>query len=201
MADLFNRSISGLRFARVRSVAALMLLVLALPGRAQTQPPLLHDAWGVRLGVLAIPEYPGAHPLFQPYYETATSDSGALTMIADLTIAFTSFSMIQFPAYDYDQLVDYGFHAGVRYALKPAGAITPFCGSAFGFDVYPDPVWPDTIGHVSASFPITVGVCYEASHSAQFEFAFIARPQWYFRQGWTFVYAVSIGGRFLSFSE
>ena len=178
-----------------------MMVVLLLELRASAQTPLLREAWGVRLGVLAIPEYPGAHPLLEPYYESATSDSGALTMIADLTIAFTSFSMIQFPTYDYDQLVDYGFHAGVRYALKSTGAIAPFCGAAFGFDVYPDPVWPDTIGHVSASFPMTIGALYAASHSAQFEFAFVARPQWYFRQGWVVAYALNIGGRFLSFSE
>lgn len=181
-----------------------MLLVLPVIGHAQApiaQAPLLHDAWGVRLGALAVPEYSGAHPLFQPFYEAATSDTSPLTMIGDLTIAYIAFSSIQLPTYSSsDGLVDYGFHGGVRYVLKRMGSVMPFGAAEFGFDVYPDPVPPDP-GRVSASFPLTLGGLFDVSSRTQIEMAAIARPQWYFRQGWSFIYGISIGARFLSFSE
>ncbi|MDP4287260.1 MAG: hypothetical protein Q8922_04925 [Bacteroidota bacterium] len=206
MLSFLDRSTPGRSRARKRLVAAMVLILvemLGVPGRSPAQTGAhLQDAWGVRLGVLAVPEYPGAHPLLQPFYESRTSDLGGLTAIVDLTLAFTTFAKIEFPNYNAnDQLLDYGFHGGVRYTFTSLGTVTPFGTAGLGLDVYPDPIWPDTIGHVSASFPITFGALYDLSHTAQLEVALIARPQWYFRQGWSFAYALSVGGRFLTFSE
>ena len=169
-----------------------MLLLVLLASVVRAQP---HEGWGVRVGALMLDAYPGAHPVLEPYYESSTAAGSPLTMIGDLTLAWTDISSLQIPSYDEHTIQDYGFHGGVRYTRRNNETRSYFASFQFGFDVYPDPVQPDP-GRVSASFPISAGVLQDWSEHTQLELIGTARPLWYFRQAWGFSYLVTIGLRF-----
>ena len=175
---------------RLAILSLLLLSLITVSARAQ----LSRDIWGMRIGVLGVPAYSGAHPLIQPFYETPTSDVDPISLMFDVTLAYTDFATLGSAM----QLVDYGFHGGVRYGLTREGSLRYFTSLLLGADVFPDPVAPDP-GRVCIAIPLTFGATDDISRVTQLEFGLTARPSWYYRQSWDFSYALTVGARFLAY--
>src|ERR1043165_1414714 len=58
------------RCRRITYSVTLSVLSVFITSHCQAQA---RDVWGLRVGILGVPAYPGAHPLVQPFYETPTS--------------------------------------------------------------------------------------------------------------------------------
>jgi hypothetical protein len=177
-----------------RPIAFSVLLAISSIFVASSSFAQARDIWGLRLGVLGVPGYPGAHPLIQPFYETPTSYVDPITMTFDVTLGYLDFSQLGGSFH----FVDYGFHAGVRYRFRQAESFQYFTSLLIGADVFPDPPLNDP-GRVCAAFPLTFGAIDKLSRNAELEFGLTARPSWYFRQSWDFSYALTIGARFPTF--
>jgi hypothetical protein len=182
----------------------------SLPELTISSKPIPTESWSFHFGILEIPEYSGVHPLLQPQYETTLSKLVPLTMLFDVTLAYTDFSQLDILSSHRLAFVDYGFHGGVRYTFAkdrnayPFTALEYFTSLLFGADVFPDPP-PNDPGRVCIAFPLTFGALYglgERSNfqpTTQLEFGLTARPVWYYRQSWGFSYAATIGIRFPSY--
>jgi hypothetical protein len=170
----------------------------AAPVSAQL-PDTHPDAFGVRSGAVTNLDYPGLHPLFQPYYEAAAGPADrprSLVLTGDLTLAFDDLATIV----DRGRLTDFGFHGGVRWIpreplLFPASVGAEYWTASVGFDVYPDDPFP---GRASMTLPLSFGVANAIGRGIELETGVLLAPLHYLRQGWGITYGITIGLRFIS---
>jgi len=166
---------------------------------AQSRIVETQDAFGVRSGAVTNLDYPGLHPLFQPYFEAAAGPADrprSLVLTGDLTFAFDDLATIV----DRGKLTDFGFHGGVRWTplkalLIPAGMGAEYWAASVGFDVYPDDPFP---GRASMTLPLSYGVARPVTKTIELEGGIVVAPLHYLRQGWGVTYGITIGLRFIS---
>ena len=194
---------------------AFFLAGLAYGGgvRAQTIPDSnyeigrLHDAYGVRLGVIGnyfktknvpIPNTydassvtGGWRPALNPYYEAPLSRG--LTATYELMLVYRSFAAFDFSDFLFQS---YGFDCEVRWdppvmagdvAASQRTHLYYSCGA--GFDTFTD--------RVSLSLPLSIGELVPFSNRAELEVAARVAPQLFLGNGPGMYYGIIVGIRML----
>jgi hypothetical protein len=168
----------------------------------------LHDAYGVRLGVVVnefgnkVPPIPnqfdapplmtGARPSLDPYYEAPLTRG--LTASFDLMLVYRSFAVFGLSDFRFQS---YGFNCELRWepsvsegdATASRRAHTYVAGG-LGFDTFTD--------RVSVSLPLSVGALFPLSNTSEFELAGRITPQLFLGLGPGMYFGITAGIRFLN---
>jgi hypothetical protein len=168
----------------------------------------LHDAYGVRLGVVVnnfwntvtpIPDHfdappltTGARPMIDPYYEAPLTRG--LTAAFDLLLVYRSFAVLDFSDTRFES---YGFNGTIRWEpsvsnrdIALSSKMHPYFAGGIGFDTYTD--------RVSISLSLSGGELIPLSNTSELELAARVTPQIFLGLGPGMFYGLTAGIRFLN---